>query len=307
MNHEHDHASHHHHAHAARDYDLMFGAGIALNFAFVIAEAAYGVAANSLALLADAGHNLSDVLALAVAWGAARLSVTAPTKRRTYGMRRTSILAALFNAFALMVVVGGILWEALGRIFQPVQVAGATVIWVAAIGVIVNAATALLFLRDRKTDLNIKGAYLHMIGDALVSLGVAVSGIVILRTGWNWLDPAASLVACAVIVWGTWDLLRESLSLAIDAVPSGIDPEAVSAFLASRPGVAAVHDLHIWAMSTTEVALTVHLVMPNSPTDDHFLGDLCRALAERFHIGHVTVQFERGDPGIVCRQETHSA
>lgn len=310
MAHDHSHShghSHGAHAHSVRRYDLMFGVGIALNLGFVVAEATFGVKANSLALLADAGHNLGDVLALLVAWAAARLSVSTPTRRRTYGMRRTSIFAALFNALVLLLVVGGIAWEALGRFFEPLPVAGTTVIWVAAAGVVVNSATALLFLRGRESDINIEGAYLHMLGDAAVSLGVVVSGIAIQQTGWNWLDPAASLAACVVIVWGTWGLLRESLFLAIDAVPSGIDPQAVQAFLASLPGVAAVHDLHIWAMSTTEVALTAHLVMPQPPAGDEFLGDLCRALQERFHIGHVTVQVERGDPGVVCRQEPEGA
>jgi len=308
MAHDHGHShGEHAHAHHARDYDLMFGLGIALNFGFVIAEASFGALAHSLALLADAGHNLSDVLALLVAWGAARLSLSRPTERRTYGMRRTSILATLFNALVLLVVVGGIAWEAVGRLFTPLEVAGGTVIWVAAAGVVINGATALLFLRDRKSDVNIKGAYLHMVGDAAVSLGVLISGIAILHTGWNWLDPAASLVASALIVWSTWGLLKETLSLALDAVPAGIDPQAVNAFLASLAGVTAVHDLHIWAMSTTEVALTAHLVMPEPPASDRFIGELCRALHERYRIGHVTVQVERGDPGVICRQGSGSA
>jgi cobalt-zinc-cadmium efflux system protein len=300
--HDHRHGAHDH-VHAPARYDLAFGAGIALNFGFVVVEAVYGFAANSLALLSDAGHNLGDVLALAVAWGAMRLSRSAPTRHRTYGMRRTSILAALFNALALLLVIGGIGWEAIGRFFSPEEVSGATMIWVASIGVVINTATALFFLKGRGGDVNIRGAYLHMIGDAGVSLGVVLSGLAIRATGWHWLDPAVSLAICAVIVVGTWGLLEESVSLALDAVPSSIDPGAVRNYLGSLPGVAGVHDLHIWAMSTTEVALTVHLVMPELPQTDRFLGDLCHALQHDHGIGHVTVQIERGEPGVVCRQE----
>jgi cobalt-zinc-cadmium efflux system protein len=301
----HDHA----HSHGAADHfhrppgnNLAFAAGIALNLAFVVVEAIYGIAANSLALLSDAGHNLSDVFALLISWGAAHLATSLPTTHRTYGMRRTSILAALVNAIVLLVVVGGIVWEAIGRLFQPEEVATGTIIAVAAVGVAINTASALLFLAGRKGDINIQGAFLHMAGDAAISLGVVIAGILIRLTGWLWLDPASSILVGAVIVWGTWGLLRDSINLALDAVPSGIDPHAVEAFLGGLPGVQAVHDLHIWGMSTTEVALTAHLVMPQPPGDDHFLNQVCTDLQHRFQIGHVTVQIEYGTENLHCRQ-----
>lgn len=278
----------------------MFAVGVALNFGFVAVEVFYGLAASSLALLADAVHNLSDVIGLLIAWSAFHLGKSLPTKRRTYGMRRSSILAALTNGIFLLVVVGGIVWESIGRIANPEAVQGATVIWVAAVGVVINTISALLFLAGRKKDLNINGAFLHMASDAAVSLGVVIIGFGIYATGWNWLDPAISILIGGVIVWGTWGLLRESLALAMDAVPEGIDAQAVEAYLAALPGVAAVHDLHIWGMSTTEVALTVHLVMPEPPADDKLLGDVCHELRRRFAIGHVTIQIEHGD--IPCHQ-----
>ena len=300
-------SGHHGHAHAAPSPTRAFAIGVGLNLAFVVAEVVYGLAANSLALLADAGHNLSDVVGLLLAWGAARLARVAPTPRRTYGWRRASILAALANAVVLLVAVGGIAWEAVQRVRHPEPVAGLTVIWVAAAGVVVNAASALLFAAGRARDLNLRGAFLHLAADAAVSLGVVVAGLVILRTGWQWLDPAVSLLVAVVITAGTWGLLRESVNLSMDAVPAGIDPAAVAHFLAGQPGVQSLHDLHIWAMSTTENALTVHLVMPPAPSNDAFLRDLEHELHERFGIEHTTVQIERGDDGIECRQAPSEA
>jgi len=298
MAHDHEHA--HGHAPVQPGGNLIFATGIALNIGFVAVEVFYGLKSNSLALLSDAAHNLSDVLAMLIAWAAFHVGKSLPTKRRTYGLRRSSILAALTNAVVLLVVVGGIVWEAAGRMTQPEAVQSSTMIWVAAMGVAINAATAFLFMAGRKKDLNRNAAFLHMAADAAVSLGVVLAGFAILATGWIWLDPAISIVIGAVIIWGTWGLLRESLALAMDAVPAAIDAHAVEAYLAGLPGVATVHDLHIWAMSTTEVALTAHLVMPTPPADDGLLADICHDLRHRFDIGHVTVQIERGD--IACHQ-----
>ena len=305
MAHDHDH--HHGHSHAPATNDAAFGIGVALNLAFVAVETYFGIVANSVALLSDAAHNLSDVLALLIAWGAAWLARSARTKHRTYGMRRTSILAALVNAVVLLLVVGGVAWEALSRLINPEPVASGTVIAVALVGAVINTATALLFFTRGRTDLNVRGAYLHMAADAAVSLGVALSGAVILWTGWTWLDPASSLVISVVIVWATWGLLADSIRLALDAVPSGIDPHAVEAFLGGLPGVAAVHDLHIWGMSTTEAALTAHLVMPQPPADDHFLNGACYELQHRFHIGPGTIQIEHGTADLHCRQAPEDA
>lgn len=296
---EHPHADHGH-SHDAPSSNWAFAIGIVLNLGFVAVEVAYGIAANSLALLSDAAHNLGDVFGLLVAWGAVYLGTSLPTKRRTYGLRRSSILAALANAIVLLIVVGGIAWEAIGRIGQPESVHGSTVMWVAGIGVVINTVSALLFMRGRQKDLNVRGAFLHMAADAAVSFAVVLIGLGIYATGWNWLDPAISILICGPIVWGTWNLLRESLNLAMDAVPAGIDSHAVEAYLAGLPGVLTVHDLHIWGMSTTETALTVHLVMPKPPLDDTFLGGVCHELRHRFEIGHVTIQVERGD--IACHQ-----
>jgi cobalt-zinc-cadmium efflux system protein len=298
--HDHGHGHGHGHAHAPVDNNLAFAVGVVLNAAFVAIELGYGISANSLALISDAAHNLGDVFSLLMAWGAMRLSRSLPTRRHTYGLRRSSILAALANAVVLLVAVGGILWEAAGRIAHPEPVHGSTVIWVAAVGIAINAATAFLFTAGRKKDLNRQGAFLHMAADAAVSLAVVVIGIGIALTGWLWLDPAVSLLIGVVIVWGTWGLLRESLNLAMDAVPAGIDAQAVEAYLAGLPGVTAVHDLHIWAMSTTESALTAHLVMPRLPSSDQFLADACHALRHRFDIGHVTIQLEHGE--FACHQ-----
>jgi cobalt-zinc-cadmium efflux system protein len=297
--HDHDHAGH---SHAPPGNNVAFAVGVSLNFGFVLVEVLYGIAAHSLALISDAGHNLSDVFCLLLAWGAMHLTRSAPTKRRTYGWRRSSILAALVNAIILLVVVGGITVEAIRRFAQPQAVAGGTVMAVAAVGIVINTATALMFMAGRKHDLNLKGAFLHMVGDAAVSFGVVLAALAIRLTGWHWLDPAASLAIAAAIVWGTWGLLRESINLSMDAVPAGIDPHAVEDYLANLMGVTAVHDLHIWAMSTTEVALTVHLVMEEQPRDDLFLHEVSDSLRDRFGIGHATTQIECGNCDRDCRQ-----
>ncbi len=292
----HDHAHGHGHAHAhVPDNNAAFAIGVALNAGFVVAEVVYGLAAHSLALLSDAGHNVSDVFGLLLAWGAIWIGKSLPTKRRTYGWRRASILAALTNAVVLLLVVGGITWEAIQRLYHPQPVAGSTVMWVAAAGIVINGLSAWLFMAGRKGDLNVRGAFLHMAGDAAVSVGVVIIGFAIRATGWHWLDPAVSFAIGLVIVWGTWGVLVESLNLATDAVPAHVDPQAVEAYLGSLPGVREVHDLHIWGMSTTEAALTTHLVMPAPPDDGWFLHHLADALRERFAIDHVTVQIEHGD------------
>lgn len=284
----------------AQDYSRAFLLGVILNVAFVATEAIFGVRAHSLALLADAGHNLSDVLGLLLAWGASWLATHGPTHRRTYGLRRSTILAALLNAIFLLVAVGAIAWEALRHLREPSSVAGGTIIAVAAVGVAVNGVTASLFLSGRRHDLNIRGAFLHMAADAAVSLGVVASGVAILASGWVWLDPVVSLLIAVVITVGTFRLLGESVNLAMDAVPEGIDPGAVAAYLASLPGVVAVHDLHIWGMSTTHAALTAHLVRPGASLDDGFVARACRELHERFGIEHSTIQVERGDGAEPC-------
>jgi cobalt-zinc-cadmium efflux system protein len=284
---------HHNHDHSPSDYNRAFAIGVALNVIYIVVEATYGFLAGSLALLADAGHNLSDVLGLLLAWGANYLVQRKPTKRHTYGWRKSTILAALTNAIILLVAMGGIAWEAVRRFSDPSPVAGKTVIIVAAIGVVINTATALLFLSGRKTDLNIRGAFLHMAADAGVSAGVVLAGVVILTTGWPWIDPVVSLTITAIILVGTWGLLRDSFNLALDAVPAGIDPEAVKTYLSDLPGVTGVHDLHIWAMSTSETALTVHLVKPNARDDDALIEQASRELHDRFGIEHITIQWER--------------
>lgn len=290
----------HSHSHAPASYGRAFAIGIALNTGFVIMEATFGFLSGSLALVADAGHNLSDVLGLVVAWIASILVRRLPTPRHTYGLRRSSILAALANAVFLLVAIGAISWEAIGRFDNPEPVAGGTVIWVALVGIAINTATALLFMAGRKDDLNIRGAFLHMAADAGVSLGVVIAGVLILLTGWQWLDPVVSLVIAVVILVGTWGLLRDSVNLALDAVPGRIDTAAVTTYLAALPGVTEVHDLHIWALSTTETALTAHLVIPASGDSDRLLADTCAALHDRFGIEHATLQIERGDPAHPC-------
>lgn len=286
--HSHGHAGH---SHAPDNFGAAFAIGAALNTAFVIAELIFGYAANSLALISDAVHNLSDVIALLLAWGAAWLAQKQPTQRHTYGYRRASILAALFNAGLLLVAVGGIVVEAVNRLTAPEPVAGWTVVAVAALGVAINGGTALLFMRGRHGDLNIRGAYLHMAADAGVSLGVVVAALIIMLTGWLWLDPAISLVIAAVVFWSGWGLARDSVNLALDGVPRGIELAEVRNYLAGLEGVTEVHDLHVWAMSTSETALTAHLVRPGG-SDDVFLHKVCEGLSRRFGIDHPTLQIE---------------
>lgn len=296
----HSHA-HHDHAHAApRSYGAAFAIGTLLNLAFVVIEASYGVIGNSMALLADAGHNLSDVAALAIAWGASALTRRLPSARFTYGFRSSSILAALFNAVVLYIAVGAIALESIQRLMTPGPVASLTVIVVAAAGIVVNGGTTLLFSGGRHGDLNVRSAFQHMVADTLVSVGVVAAGVVILLTGWLWIDAVVSLVIVAVIVIGTWDLLRHSMRLALDAVPAAIDPEAVRRYLGGLAGVAEIHDLHIWPMSTTETALTCHLVMPSGHPGDAVLTHIALELDQRFHIQHATIRVEMGDPAHPC-------
>ncbi len=290
------------HSHGAPSHNRAFAIGVGLNLAFVAVEAAYGLRAHSLALVADAGHNFSDVLGLLLAWGAAYLAVVKPSVRRTYGLRRTSILAALGNALLLLIAVGAIAWEAVNRLQRPEVVASGVVIVVAVIGIVINTATALLFMQGRKHDLNIRGAFLHMAADAGVSIGVVVAALVMRQTGWLWLDPVVSLAIAAVITIGTWGLLRDSVNLALDAVPEGITPAEVQTYLAQLPGVVAVHDLHIWGMSTTEVALTAHLVKPDIENEDVLLGKVTSELHDRFGIEHATIQLERDPTCAGCKQ-----
>ena len=277
-----------------------YAMGIALNLGFVAIESVYGVLSQSMALLADAGHNLSDVLALALAWGASVLGRREPSRRFTYGLRSSTILAALINAMLLMVVVGGIILEAVQRLMNPVPVATTTVIWVALCGIVVNTATALFFLRGSEHDLNLRGAFLHMAADAAVSLGVVLAGVGMLYTGWSWLDPAMSLAIAAVIVGSTWGLLRESVNLSLHAVPPRIDTGLIRGYFTGLDGVAEIHDLHIWGMSTTETALTVHLVMPGGHPGDRFIAQVSDELSRRFDIGHATIQLEIGDAQHPC-------
>ncbi len=296
--HTHDHA-HHHHAQSAR-LGRAFAIGIALNAAFVIVEVVCGVMANSLALVADATHNFSDVVGLVLAWGASALARRPPSARFTYGLRGSTILAALANAMLLLVVTGGIAWEALLRFGSPDAVNEGLMIWVAVIGVIINGGTAWLFMADRKSDLNVRGAYLHMAADAGLSLGVAAAGAGILITGWQWLDPAVSLVIVATIFAGTWGLLRDSAKLALHAAPENVNPADVRRYLADLPGVVEVHDLHIWAMSTTETALTAHVVMPGGHPGDEFFARVVHHIEHAFHIGHTTIQIETGGAANPC-------
>jgi cobalt-zinc-cadmium efflux system protein len=293
-----EHASAHHHAHL--DYGRAFAIGIALNLVYVVGEAVGGIFSGSLALLADAGHNLSDVLSLSLSWGAALLSRRQPSGRFTYGLRSSSILAALANAIILLLVTGGIAWEALERLSHPVPVASTIVIWVAAAGILVNGVTALLFASGSQRDLNLKSAFLHMAADTLVTASVVAAGIAIALTGWLWLDPVVSLVVSAVIVVGTWSLMKSAIGLALDAVPEGIDAAAVRAHLLGTPGVTGLHDLHIWGMSTTETALTCHLVMPGGHPGDAMLNDIAQQLDHGFGIHHATIQIELADADAAC-------
>jgi cobalt-zinc-cadmium efflux system protein len=291
------HAGHHH---APASFGAAFAIGALLNTGYVAAEVVYGLAANSMALLADAAHNLGDVLGLLLAWGAAWLVRQRPTRRRTYGWGRSSILASLINAVILLISVGAIAVEAIRRLSEPQPLSEITVIWVAALGIVINGGTALLFTRGREHDLNVKGAFLHMAADAAISFGVVLAATLIGFTGWLWLDPATSLAIAAVIIVGSWGLLRDSVNLAMDAVPENIDQHEVEIYLRDLPGVIEIHDLHIWGLSTTETALTVHLVRPDAVLQDAFLQQVSAELRRRFGIGHATFQLERGDGAEQC-------
>ncbi len=287
--------------HEPVDFGRAFAIASALNIALVVAQVVFGVLANSVALVADAGHNLGDVLGLLLAWGAHGMARWQPTKRYTYGFRSASILVALFNGVILMVATGAIAWEALRRLAGTDEVGGVTVMIVAAIGIVVNGVSAWLLMAGRSGDLNVRGAFLHLLGDAAISFGVVVAGAVIYVTGWNRLDPLASLVISVLIVWGTWGLLREAIMMSLDAVPQGIDRSRVEDYLRGLPGVTEVHDLHIWAMSTTETAMTAHLVRPGAGLDDALLHEICHELDRRFRISHATLQVEAGDTEHACR------
>jgi cobalt-zinc-cadmium efflux system protein len=294
------------HLHPTGAYNRAFGIGVVLNVVFIAIEAGFGIAAGSLALIADAGHNFSDVLSLLLAWGAGNLAARGATEKRTYGFRKLTILASLANAIVLFIALGGIAREAAGRLINPKPVDADTVAAVAAAGVVVNSVTALLFLSGRKKDLNIKGVFLHMTVDAAVSLGVVVSGILIGVTGWLWIDPVISLSVALVILIGTWSFLRDSMDLAIDSVPQAVDLAGIKACLTGIDNVSGMHDLHVWAMSTTEVALSVHLVMENRYTDRKFLPELQRQLRDRFNISHATIQIEGPDESCPLDREVCS-
>ena len=289
------------HTHSNTDnHNKAFAFGILLNVIYIAVELIYGLLISSMALIADAGHNLSDVLGLLLAWGATFLAKTLPTHNRTYGLRKSTILAALFNAIILLIAVGAISIEAIRRLINPEHVQGTTMMIVAGIGVIINALTAWLFIKGKEKDINIRGAYLHMAADAGVSVGVVIAGLLITFTGWLWLDPVISLVIVLVITIGTWDLLRDSFLMSVDAVPKDISLKEVEEHLKKIPGVTEIHDLHIWAMSTTETALTVHLVMPDSSPGDYFLKGICGDLQKKFGIGHSTIQVEKDAQGANC-------
>jgi cobalt-zinc-cadmium efflux system protein len=313
--HSHAHGGHAHsqahgghgHSHAPTSFNRAFAIGVSLNVIFVITEVVYGLSAHSLALISDAGHNLSDVLGLLLAWGAISLGQSRPTARRTYGYRRSSILAALANAAMLLFVTGAVTWEAIRRFQDPQPIAATTIMWVAGIGIAINGITALMFFSGRAHDVNIRGAFMHMASDALIALGVVIAGFAIRVTGRLWIDPLVSIAIGLIITAGTWGLLKESLNLAMDAVPSHIDPGAVQTFLSALPRVSAVHDLHIWGMSTTETAMTVHLVTATAGLGDADLASICDVMKDRFSIGHCTIQIEHGDDAHPCAQEAASA
>lgn len=296
---------HHGHSHAPRDFGRAFAIGTILNLGFVLVEGLAGIATGSMALLADAGHNLSDVLGLLIAWGGASLARRPASRRFTYGLSSSTILGALANAVLLLFAVGAIALEAVRRFSDPTPVPGLTVMIVAGVGIVINTATAMLFVRGAKDDLNIRGAYLHMAADAAVSAGVVVAGGLILLTNAAWIDPAISLLIVIVILWSTWGLLRDSVVMALHAVPPGIDPDKVEASIAGLPGVTRVHDLHIWPMSTTEIALTAHLLMPQGHPGDAFLHDAEHRLARDFGIRHMTLQIEIGDHDPCALQSGH--
>ncbi|WP_455221842.1 cation diffusion facilitator family transporter [Kaarinaea lacus] len=295
----------HNHSHKPANYNRAFAIGVVLNVTYVVVEIGYGVIAGSLALIADAGHNLSDVLSLLLAWGASVLATKAATEKRTYGLRKVTIMASLVSAILLLIAMGGIAWEAIGRFRQPEPVEGMVVIIVAAIGVVINTATALLFASGQKHDLNIRGAFLHMAADAGVSLGVVVAGIIIMIKGWLWVDPVISLVIVAVILIGTWGLLRDSINSAIDAVPAGIDIQGINQYLTCLESVCQIHDLHVWSLSTTEVALTVHLVVTDDSLSNDFLMKIQQHLHDHFDIEHSTIQVERLDAESICMLDRH--
>jgi cobalt-zinc-cadmium efflux system protein len=296
----HDHGHHHGHAHGPISNSRAFALGIGLNLAFVVIEVVYGVIAHSVALLADAGHNFGDVLGLGLSWGATALASLKPSKRRTFGFRRSTIVASVANALILLFVTGGLTWESIRRLVTPAPTQGRTMIVVAAIGAVVNASCALLFMSQGKRDLNLRSAFVHLASDAVLALGVALAGGVIVITGWLWLDPAVSIVLAITILTGTWSLMKQSLDLMLDAVPEGIDPEQVKAFLGALPGVVEVHDLHIWALSTTETALTAHVVMPGSMQRPAFLSEVCSDLRAKFDIDHSTLQIDPEDAPAPC-------
>ena len=302
----HSHAHHHHHE--INNYNRSFSIGIALNLIFVINEVTYGILADSLALIAAAGHNLTDVLSLLLAWGAYYLAKKQPTEKRTYGLRKVTIMASLLSAVLLFVALGGIAWESIERLSSPQPVDGVIIIVVAAIGVVINTLTALLFAKGQKHDLNIRAAYLHMASDAAISLGVVIAGVAILFTGWLWLDPLISLLIAVVILISTWGLLKDSIDLSIDAVPQGIDLNEVKAYLLGLSNVTDLHDLHIWALSTTENALTVHLVTTDSLIYNHFIQEIQEHLHHHFNIAHVTIQMENASGGYTCmlNSEAHN-
>ena len=301
-NHAHSHAGH---SHGPKDFGPVFAIGAALNAGFVILEVTFGLTAHSLALLSDAGHNLGDVLTLLLGWGASVLVKAKPKGKYTYGYRRSSILVALFNAMVLLIITGAIALEAVRHLLHPEHVAGLTVTWVAAVGIAVNLATALLFITGQKEDLNARGAFLHMAADAGTAFGVVLSGLLIWKTGQAWIDPVASLVVSAVIVGGTWGVLRDSFNLAMDSIPEGIDLHEVEHCLRSLPGILDVHHVHIWGMSTTQVALTAHLVKADDMLDNLLLGQIETGLSEKFHIEHVTIQLEEtSKAGASCLAHT---
>ena len=290
----------HHHSHAPTNYGRIFAIGISLNIAFVIIEAILGWQAQSLALMADAGHNLSDVLALLLAWSALWLGKKQGNDYQTFGWRRASVLAALINAMLLLIAMGAMAWEAIGRLHQPNPINGMMMIWVASIGVVINGVTAWLFMRDSQHDINIKGAFLHMAADALVSLGVIITGLLYVFYGWAWLDPVMSLLIAGVIIMGTWGLLKQSLHLSLDGVPESVELDKVRHYLLSLPKVTAAHDLHIWALSSSEIALTVQLIMPTPPSNDEFLQELTHKLSHDFGINHTTIQIMRQPLNNAC-------
>jgi cobalt-zinc-cadmium efflux system protein len=309
MPHDHDHHAHDHHDHHAvpSDPNRAFALGVVLNVAFVVIGVVAGIAAHSTALLADAAHNLGDVLGLAMAWGATVLAQRARTTRRTYGLKRSTIVAALVNAMVILFAIGGVSWEAVQRLAEPRPVEGGIVAAVAAVGVAINGIAAMLFAKGRDRDLNMRGAFMHLVADAIVSAGVVISGLVVWQTGWSWIDPIASLAVSVVILIGTLRLLREATDLLLDAVPPHVDPEAVSTYLTTVSDVCDVHDLHIWSMSTTEIAMTAHLVVRWPTWSPAQLREVAREIEHRFGIGHVTIQLEPDDQLGECRHAVDGA